>query len=385
MPEKETNERRSTVDWERYRREFPIVAQYIYFNHAAVSPFSTRVKEAVESVSENLLRHGYLCAEELFGRADEVRDAAARLIGGESEEIAFTKNTTQGVLIAANGIHWRSGDNVVMPSIEFPANAYPWIALSLRGVEIRMVEPDEGRVTAEMLADACDQRTRLITTSFVQFSTGYRIDLTELGDFCRHRGMYLHVDGIQALGMIDCDVKKLKIDFLSTGGQKWLLAMPGAGFFYCRKELLDEIGVWNPGWHGVAERWDFLNYDLTYRDSAGRFEEGSLNLHAIFALGASIDMFLEIGMPKVEERILSITDSLARGLEDRGYQVTSPRRSGEHSGIICFVHPTRKTEDIQKTISDAGVVCGIREGAIRLSPHFYNNEEDVEKFLTLLP
>lgn len=373
-----------TVDWSRYRAEFPITKRYVYFNHAAVSPLSTRVLRAMNAVSDGFLSKGVLCEEAVFGRVDAAREAAARLVGARKDEIAFTKNTTQGVLIAAGGIRWRRGDNVVMPAIEFPANVYPWLALEKRGVRVRLVEPRGGRVTAEMLAGACTTRTRAVTASLVQFSNGYRIDAAALGSFCREQGIYFHADGIQSIGMLRCDVRSMKIDFLSTGGHKWLLGPAGSGFFYCRRALIDELDIWNPGWTGVRDAWTFLDYDPTYRDDAKRFEEGSLNLYGISGLGASIERFLEIGAAKVEERILCLTGLLERGLRERGCVITSPRGAGEASGILCFRRPGFDTEKLFRKLSAARVVASLREGSIRLAPHLYNNEKEVERVLGLL-
>ena len=373
-----------SIDWKRYRAEFPVTERYIYYNNAAVGPISTRVRAAIDGLSVDMLNEGTMCGERLFARIEEIRRDAARFIGADPAEVAFTKNTNQGVLIASQGIRWRSGDNVVLPSIEFPTNVYPWMALTDRGVILRMVEPVDGRVTADMLADACDERTRAVTASAVQFSNGYRIDLARLGAFCRARGIYLHVDGIQWLGAFRCDLGELPVDFLSAGGHKWLLASPGIGIFYIRRELLDEIDVWNPGWTGVVDSFDFLNYDFTYRDEAARFEEGTSNMHGIMALGASIERFMEIGMERVEERILAVTEMLAAGLAGRGYIITSPRDGAERSGILCFRHRDIPSETLIDDLLAGGVVASLRSGSVRLSPHLYNDEEEIDRFFALL-
>jgi cysteine desulfurase / selenocysteine lyase len=374
----------ANIDWNRYRGEFPAAKRYVYFNHAAVSPLSTPVLEAMNAVSDGFRTQGVLCEEKIFARIERARKSAARLIGARSDEIAFVKNTTQGVLLAANGIRWKRGDNLVMPSVEFPANVFPWLGLEKRGVRVVFVKPREGRITAEMLADACTARTRCVTTSSVQFSNGYRVDLAELGRFCRGRGIYLHVDGIQSLGMLRCDVRKMGIDFLSTGGHKWLLGPVGTGFFYCRREILDEIDVSNPGWRGVKNAWSFFDHDPAPRADAARFEEGTLNLYGIAGLGASLDRFLEIGTANVERKILALGDTLAEGLRSRGYLVTSPRGAGERSGILCFRHPKKKSETLFRRLGAANVVVSLRTGAIRLAPHFYNTEREVARLLDLL-
>ncbi len=364
--------------WKEVREEFPIAQDTVYLNHAAISPLSSTARESLDGLSDILGRKGMLAEEEIFGRIAVIRRSAAELIGASPAEIAFVKNTTQGVLIAAGGIRWKEGDNVVMPAIEFPANVYPWMGLWPRGVELRMVEPDEGSVTAEMLEDVCDRRTRAVTVSWVQFSTGQRTDLEELGEFCRGRGIYLHVDAIQGLGALDIDVRRAKIDFLSAGGHKWMLALPGTGIFYCRRELLDELDVPNPGWTGVVNPRDFLDYDFTYRDEASRFEEGSLNLHGIYALGVSIDRLLRLGPGAVERRIMSLTGRLADGLGGSGFDVRSPLGDGERSGIICFGREGEDARDIFARLTDGGVVCSLRENAVRLSPHMYNTEDECD-------
>ena len=227
-------------------------------------------------------------------------------------------------------------------------------------------------------------RTRAVTISSVQYSNGFRADLETLGTFCREREIYLHVDGIQSLGMLRCDARKLKIDFLSSGGHKWLLGPSGSGFFYCRRELIDELDVWNPGWLGVVNAREYLDYDATFRSDAKRWEEGSLNLYGISGLGATVERFLEIGMANVERKILGLSDRLETGLKEQGYRVTSPRASKERSGIICFNHERKDVEGIYRKLCDRGVVASLREGAIRFAPHFYNTEEEVERVLAML-
>ncbi len=345
---------------------------------------STRVRKAIYEVSDAFVHKGILCEKEVFERMDQVRSAAATLIGATPEEIAFSRNTTQAVLLAANGIRIGDGDNIVMPAIEFPANVYPWMGLTRKGVELRMVEPEDGKVTAEMLSDVCDSKTKVVTVSYVQFSTGHRIDCMELGTFCRDRGIYLHVDAIQALGALKIDVRSEKIDFLSCGGHKWMLATPGIGIFYCRRELISELDISNPGWTGVIESRDFLDYQFEYREDAARFEEGSPNLQGIYAMGVSIDRFLETGPDNIETRIMHLTSLLEAGLTRDGYTVTSPFEDKERSGIICFIHPEKDTEHVYRILTEKNVVCSLREGTIRLSPHFFNSEQEINRFFEIL-
>ncbi len=372
------------IDWKSHRADFPAADDYTYFNSAGISPMSIRVKNAIDEVSDMFVRQGMLCEEAVFGRVEEIRDSAAGFIGASKEEIAFSRNTTHAILLAANSIRFKEGDNVVMPAIEFPANVYPWMALTERGVELRMVEPEDGKVTAEMLIDICNDRTRVVTASYAQFSTGQRIECSELGRYCREKGILLHIDAIQALGALKIDVKEDMIDLLSCGGHKWMAAAPGIGLFYCRKELIESLGIPNPGWTGVVSPREYLDYRFEYRKDAARYEEGSPNLQGIYAIGAAIDRFLEIGTDKVESRIMELTTMLAEGLEERGLEVTSPFADHERSGILCFVDPERDSEEIYQRLAGSKVVCSLREGAVRLSPHIYNNEKDIERFFTCL-
>ena len=370
--------------WEEIRSDFPATRDVIYLNSAAVSPLSTRTRRALDGLSRAMEERGILALESVFERVAKIREGAAWLIGASPREIAFTGNTTSGILLAARGIRWKDGDNVVMPAVEFPANVYPWMSLRDRGVELRMVEPESGEVTAEMLADVCDSRTRAVTVSWVQFSTGYRVDLEELGDFCRNRSIYLHVDAIQGLGALAVDVRKLGIDFLSAGGHKWMLALPGAGIFYCREDLIEEIELSNPGWTGVAGRDDYLDYRFEYVDEATRFEAGSLNFHGIYALGESIDRIRETGREAFEDRVLELSGTLSSRLREAGFETAIEAARERTSGIVCFGHPAVEPERIFGALEDAGVVCALREGRIRLSPHVYNTTEECERVMSVL-
>ena len=381
MNESEEKENgRVIVDWKRYRSEFPITKEKAYLNNAAVGALSTRNIDAINRTARIISSKGTGGDLEILETVASAREALARLLGASADEIAFTKNTTQGVLIVANGIPLNDGDNIVLPSIEFPANVYPWLALKNRGIEVREIEPVDGKVTSEMLIESCDERTKAVTVSAVQFSSGYRIDMEKLGAFCRKNGIYLHVDGIQAIGMIDFDVKRFNVDFLSSGAHKWLLGVGGIGFLYIRRELIDRLDVWNPGWLSVENPMDFANHSQGFRANASRFEEGSLNAIGIAALGASVERFLEIGIENIERRIISTTDALEEGLRERGFKITSPRGERERSGIICFRNDDIPSETIFDRLTARRVATSLRLGNIRVSPHFYNDETDVKRF-----
>lgn len=370
--------------WQKLRSEFPVTGKYIYLNHAAVGPLSTRIRDRVDRTVRMFMEEGGLCFETVREEIEEVRENAAAFIGASSEEISFVTNTTSGVLLAAGAVQWNSGDNVVIPSIEFPANVYPWMSLERKGVEIRMVPPAGGRVSAEAIMEKCDSRTRMVTVSMVQFSNGYRINLRALGDFCRENGILLHVDGIQGVGAVNIDLSRVRVDFLSAGGHKWLLSMGGAGIFYCRKGIAGQLEIPNPGWTGVSDFMNFLDYRLEYRDDGTRFEEGTLNAAGITALGASLERFMEIGMEKVEARISELTGTLARSLIERGYTIKSPFGDEERSGILSFTHPRHDPAGIYEKLISNNIIVSLREGAVRVSPHFYNSGEEINRVIEIL-
>jgi selenocysteine lyase/cysteine desulfurase len=239
------------------RALFPITKKYTYLNHAAVTPHPTPVAEAMTEFIADMRDEGSANVERWMQRVEEVRGLAARLIGAAAEEIAFTRNTSHGLLLVANGIDWRGGDNIITAQGEFPANVYPWVLLKRLGVETRFAPAHDGRILIDDLTRLIDSKTRLVALSFVEFDTGFRNDLAAIGQLCRERGVYLCVDGIQGLGAIPLDVSKVPIDFLSAGAPKWLMGPIGSGFFYCRCDLIDRLIPAFAGWQSVIDREEY--------------------------------------------------------------------------------------------------------------------------------
>lgn len=369
-------------DW---RTLFPISDHYAFFNHAAVAPLSGPAADA--------MRHYVAQAEASAGlgagfyrRAEEVRRLAARLIHAEAREIAFIKNTTEGLGWVAAGLPWEAGDNVVTTGVEFPANVYPWMGLRSRGVELRMVSEDNGRIPAERLLAAVDERTRLVSVSAVQYASGFRMDLPAIGRFCRERGVLFCVDAIQALGVLPIDVREMYIDFLSADGHKWLCGPEGCGVFFCRHALLGRLEPPYAGWLCMRDALDFGSYCFEYVDTACKFDTGSYNLAGIHGLGASIEMFLEVGIDQIAARVLMLTDRLAQAVQAKGYQLISSRTPGEASGIVSFASDRHDHEAIRQRLeNDHRIIIAVREGRLRVSPHFYNTVEEIDRLVKLLP
>lgn len=375
------------TDWNAIRKEFPVTENYIYFNHAGVSPLSNRVVEAANDYLAVISKHG-IAREASIQFAKTIADTRARLarlINAEADEIAFIKNTTQGILIAANGIDWCEGDNVVTANVEFPANVYPWLNLARRGVTTRFVQEKEARIPVEDIERVIDHRTRAVSISFVEFASGFRNDLKAIGQICQEKDIFFIVDAIQGLGALDIDVKKCKIHIMSSDGHKWLMGPEGAGCFYCSKEILDKVIPGNVGWNSVINRAAYLEYDLTLRADAQRFEEGSLNVMGIYALRAAVDLILEIGIQNIEARILALTDLLIEKLREKGYQIVSSLIPKERSGIVCFRSRRYSSAELCRRLTDNKVIVSDRAGSVRVSPHFYNSEEEIERMIEVLP
>jgi selenocysteine lyase/cysteine desulfurase len=258
------------------------------------------------------------------------------------------------------------------------------------GVKHIMLSEKDGRIPTEDVLAAIGPRTRMVALSHVEYGSGYRNDLAAIGKVCRERGVLLCVDAIQSCGVVPVDVQAMNIDFLSADGHKWLLGPEGLGFFYCRKELITKMRP-EIGWMNVINATDYGDYDFTLRSDAKRFECGSYNLPGIMALGASLELFFEVGLDLVFKRIEALCEQLAAGLEKKGYAIFSPRTkaAGEthdpRSGIVTFTHPRGNHNKIAADLEAKKIIVVVRAGRLRASPHFYNTPEQMNRLLEALP
>ncbi len=370
----------------KWRTEFPVTDNYVYMNHAGVAPISRPVRDAMIDFVNDATDNGAVNVELWGETAERCRNVAAKLINADVSEIAFMKNTTQGILIAANGIDWSPGDNVVTTAVEFPANVYPWWSLKERyGVETRMVPELDGRIHLNDIAESIDERTRAVTISHVEFASGFRNDIKAIGEICRERDIWFVVDAIQSVGVIEVDVQSCHIDILAADGHKWLLAPEGAAIFYISKEKLDRLINTNVGWASVINPREFLDYNLTLKPDATRFEEGSYNSIGLYGLNASINLLLEVGISTIEKRVLELTSELISGLEDKGYCVTTPKDDSERAGIVIFETNSHTPTEIVELLQENKIITAERGTGVRVSPHFYNTEAEITQLLEILP
>jgi selenocysteine lyase/cysteine desulfurase len=372
--------------WTRARSWFPVTEELAYLNHAGVAPISTRVEEALTRYAVEATRRGALNYARFYdAEIERVRERAALLLGAHADEVAFVKNTTEGLGIVAAGLGWKRGDQVVICDLEYPSNVYPWWQLSSRGVETLMLRARDGALPLDRLDEALRHpRTRLLSISSVEFGSGARNDLEEIGRLCRERGVLFCVDAIQSLGCFPIDVERCAIDFLSADGHKWLLSVEGCGLFYCARRALDLLTPRVIGWRSVSENWNFDEYHLQLQAGSGRFEEGTTNTAGIFGLGAAIDLLLEVGIEDIGQRVLALTDRLVGGLRGQGASVLSPRSEGRASGIVSFTLPDQAPAATARRLVSHGVFVVARRGGVRASPHFYNSEEEIDRLLAIL-
>lgn len=367
-------------------RLFPIKERRAYLNNASIGAHSLPVVEAVNRFMENVRDHGRNEYPQWCQHAADVfKSNIGRLIGASKTEIAFVKNTTEGLSIVANGLDWREGDNVIIADIEYPSNVYCWLKLAARGVETRWVKNRNGRIGIDDIRDAMDSRTRVVSLSAVQFSNGYRQDLESTANLCAERGVLLNLDAIQWVGALALDVERLGIHFLSAGGHKWLLGPVGTGFFYCNRNALETIEPPTVGYHSVDKSEDHMDYELVYRPDAGRFEEALVNFPGLWGLDAAIAIQLKLGQVAIENHILDLTARAAEALRGRGYEICSPFEAGERSGNLSFRHPSLPADELVAMLRAAGVDVAARGGRLRISPSYYNDRSEIEKLAEELP
>ena len=370
-----------------WHSEFPLRDDLIYLNHAGVAPWPQRSADAVAAFAQENAELGARHYPSWLSTERGLRAQLRQLINAPaSEDIALLKNTSEGLSFVANGLDWRPGDNIVTSDEEFPSNRIVWQALAERGVELRQIAlRGEGDASPEArLMAACDARTRLLAISSVQYASGLRMDLMALGDQCRARGVLFCVDAIQSIGAVEFDVQAIKADFAVADGHKWMLGPEGVALFFVRPELREKLRLSEYGWHMVADQDTYEYRDWRPHPGARRFECGSPNMLGIVGLSASLSLLLEVGMATVEELLLEKTHFLLRLMDAEPMLelVTAPT-PGRYAGIVSFRHAKMQPIDLFEYLSEMGVVCAMRGGALRYSPHFYTPVERLEQAVKL--
>lgn len=367
------------------QREFPELSPG-YLNAAAFTPLPLRSRRAVEEVHAQRADPASLSDADLIAMLGRARSAAAGLIGAEEAEVALAWNTSFGINLAARSLPLPAGSTIVVSDREFPTNVYPWMAAP--GARLEVVPADAlGRPDEARLFERLDQGdVSVLALSSVQFATGFRADIERFGEFCRDRGIFFVVDGIQSVGQVPVDVSRSHIDILAVGGQKWLCAPFGTGFVYVRRALLERLEPVLVGWTGMtasADMGSLTDYRWGLRDDARRFEVATLPFHDFAGFSASLELLREVGVGRIESHLRRLLRPVVEWLREAdGVEMITPDEERHSAGILAFRTPA--IESVAAGLKAAGITCGLREGAIRLAPHFYSVEADLAPVLEVL-
>ncbi len=368
------------MDWNALREaEFPVSQKWAYFDHAAVAPLPRRSANALREWAADQESNGVVHWLSWEKKLDALRRNLATLIHAQADEIAFVPSTTHGIGLIAEGFPWKPGDNVVTASEEYPSNIYPWMNLADRGVTLRLVPGRDDRVWTEDLANAIDDRTRVLTISHVEFASGFRNDLDALAEICRNRGVALFVDAIQGLGPLPIDVSKTPIDFLCADGHKWLLGPEGAGLLYIRREWIDRLRPIGVGWHSVTSSYNTPGVDFTLKPNAQRWEGGSYVMPGLQAFAASVGLLMEIGPEAVSARILDRAEAVRETARSAGWTVCGSNRPEDRSGIVPLTKAGVDPNAFARDVRERGIALACRRERVRISPHIYNDAADLER------
>jgi cysteine desulfurase/selenocysteine lyase len=366
--------------WDELRvREFPVTRRWTYLDHAAVAPLPRRSGDVLRAWTVEQEQNGAVNWPAWEEKLEAIRDRIASLLSADRDEIAFVNSTTQGIGLIAEGFPWRDGDSVVIPAEEYPSNIYPWMNLASRGVSVRLVPSRDGRIWPEDLVQAMDETTRVLAISHVEFSSGFRNDLDLLAEICHARGVALFVDAIQGLGPFVIDVQKTPVDFLAADGHKWLLGPEGAGLLYVRRDWIDRLRPIGVGWHSVVGSYNSPEIELRLKPNAQRWEGGSFNMPGLQALGASLSLLLKLGPKSVSQRILDRAAAVREQAARADWRVTGSKRPEDHSGIVAIEHDDVSARHAAQALRHRGIVVCARRGKLRISPHVYNNDDDLER------
>lgn len=368
------------------RTLFPHTSKgHTYLNHAAISPMSDRVKHAIEMFLQDRNIGSIDNFPKWMDLTEETRGLISELIGADnSERITFMGNTSDALSAVAEGLHWNEGDEIILNTMEFPSNIQPFRILENRGVKLIYLEPDEdGRITPEMIESAITPKTKMISISFVQYLNGFRADLKSIGEICKSNNIFFVVDGIQGLGAFDLDVKESHIDALASGAHKWLMSPMGIGFLYLSEKLAEQLKPAKTGWLSVEVPWEMSNFKQPWLPVSKHLETGTYNTIGIVGLNASLKNLLEIGIQTVQNEILQLSEYLMSNLSDQtGVKLLTPKSNDEHAGIVTFkLRSDESADEIVENLKSKQITISARNGCIRISPHYYNTKDELQRVL----
>ena len=371
-------------DVDALRRHFPHTDDRIYLNHAATSPLSRAVTEAMQTHLKQ--RQGAARTaqiddfESLLSVIEATRSQVADLLQADTERVDFAPNTSSALNLLADGLDWRPGDRVAVPDCEFPTNVFPFKKLEAQGVALDFIPTERGTFTVDDVACTLTPDTRLVSVSWIQFLSGFRADIEAIGALCHDRDILFCVDAIQGLGAFALDVEAAHIDFLAAGTHKWLMGTQGLAVFYVREALQEQL---TPpiGWlHGPVNWTELDAYELALHDDARRFRTGTMNALGIVALHAALTLRSAFGGARVGRRTRHLAHRLATGCHDLGLAtyLTHP----PESGIVTL--DVDNAESVYEALADERIIGACRNGKLRLSPAYYNTDAEIDHTLAAL-
>jgi len=366
-------------DVEKIREQFPVTNKKVFLNHAAESPIPKRVAEAIKKYATELSSSGKASVD----CEDGGKPLFGRLVGAKAGEIALVENTSVGLNVAANVLDYPHGSKIVTTDLEYPSVVYPWLRKSL-GVKVQYVKNVGGRILLDDMEKAVDDKTVAVAISHVEYSNGFRNDLRVLSEIAHEHGAYFIVDAIQSVGTMHLDVKRDDVDFLMAACYKWLLSPHGAAYLYVKDELIEKFEPPFVGWASVkqetfdtADFYDIWNLNLS--KTASRFEVGTPCTISLIGAREAMKMLLDYGVDNVRKRIMKLTDRLIEAAEDLGLKLQTPKEKQSRSGIVNF--KIDKPQKLVEKLAKKEIIVSARANGIRVSPHFYNTEEEIDSLM----
>jgi selenocysteine lyase/cysteine desulfurase len=368
---------------ERIRHRFPIFDRRVYINSCSQGALSDSVRDAYARYLDDWDEHGAPW-EYWVGRLEAVREAVARLVNADQDEIAVTTSVSAGVSALASGLRFGDGrDTVVVSDFEFPTIGQIWHAQERRGLRIVHVPAEaDGTIPLERFAEAIDERTALVAVTHVCFRNGGRLDVEGIARLAHDRGALVLLDAYQTVGSLPIDVRALDCDFLAAGVLKYLLGSAGLGFLYCRRELVEEIQPTATGWFADRDIFAMDIHDYSPAPTARRFEAGTPPVPSTYAAIAGIELMQEIGIAETAAHVRALNALLRDGLDELGARVVTPREPERSGALVCVA--STNVDALVAALADEGIVTSSRDDNLRVSAHCYNTAEDVQAVLAAL-
>lgn len=372
---------------EAIRRLFPAAEKYAYLNSAAVAPVPTVAAEAVAAQLKDAGENGSVNFLDWVKTKNRARTIAAEMLGARSEQIAFTRNTSDGLATVANGLKWEKGDNIVSFAKEFPANFYAWRRVrDVFGVELRLCSERNGRIDVDELVGLIDEHTKVVAVSAVQFGSGFRADLERIGRAARAVDALFVVDIIQAFGALPLDLPAQLVDAAAGASHKWLCAPEGCGILYLSDRARERVEPTTVGWISVDDAWNFEDVEQPFKPNALAWESGTGAASLFYGLEQSLKILQTAGAENIEKYLEDLTDYLCDALAGKDYEIVSSRKRSEKSQIVCIRHNGGSTPNqIAERLQAENIIVSPRGDRLRVAPHFFNNRRDIERLIECLP